>query len=448
MATTVDRTIEMFELVDRYTDRLQRMSRHTDSFARKVKEVQMAVGKFALGAAGALGAGIVALGTHAVQTAAKFEQFQVTLEVLTGSAQKAQEKLAFIRRLAIPSTFTFQELAEAGTQLEAFRVPLEKALPLIAKLGAAFPNKELQDFVNLFGRLGSGDFPDLEALSGAGLSRLDFIRKGIKFDSQGSLLSSSRETMDALEKIINERYGNILNRIANTTTSKLATVRDKWEQNLKKIGDALVRFVNPILDKIGLFLDRLNKDDNFNKWLQNIARGVLKFTKIMFETLGNLLLVVSLVRFAFRDFAGGTLTFLAALASFVGGAKVMRELAFLFKDIEKANAAGSPPIDVPVTPPGIEFPDNPATKTLNNIEANTRQTAVNTRQALDLRKFALGGGEIGALGITPIERFRGGPNRRNLNLNIQGGRDALSRAIAEIARQVYEQEDIRRNGGR
>lgn len=440
MATTIDRTIEQFDLIDRYTAKLEQMSRHTDRFAAKVNAAQRAVSVFALASAGALGAAVVKLGTDAVQTAAKFEQFAVTLEALTGSADVAQRKLDFIRKLAIPSTFTFQELAEAGVQLEAFRVPLEKALPLIAKLGAAFPNKEVGDFVNLFGRLASGDFPDLEALSGAGLSKLDFMKQGIKFDAQGSLLSSTRQTMDALARIVEDKYGKILEKVSNTTTAKLATARDKWEQNLRKIGDAIVKYLNPALDKISVFLDKLDKDRGFDNFLNKLGASVTLFVGLAMGTLAIFLAVMAAIQLAVGNFFGAIILGAAAAATALAAPWVVGKLGKFFKDLDKMNATGSAPPEIPQTPPGIEFPDNPALATLNDIEKNTARTESNTRQALDLRRFALGGGDIGAMGIPVIDRYGGrSGGRRQMSLNINGARDELASGIRSIAMQIYHE---------
>jgi len=443
MATTFDRTIEQFDLIDRFSNKLEQMSKHTDRFARKVDAAQKVVMRFSIGIAGALGAGLIKLAVDAVEAASQFEMFRVTLEVLTGSAEKAEQKLDFMRRLAIPSTFTFQQLAEAGTQLESFRVPLEKALPSIAKLGAAFPNKEIGDFVNLFGRLASGDFPDLEALSGAGLSKLDFMRKGIKFDAQGSLLSSSRKTMDALESIINDRYGTILDKVANTTASKLATARDKWEQNLRKIGDAIIKYLNPALDKLSVFLDKLDKDRSFDKFLKNLGDNFVRFVVMVFKVFAALMAVVALLKFAFRDVVGGILATVGALAAIAGGAYFGTKLKGMFKGLEAGNGA-SAPVEVPTAPPGMEFPDNPALKTLNAIEKHTKDTSDNTKQTLDFRKYALGGGDIAAMGISPIDRYgrQAGGGRANTPIQVEG-RDSLARAMQEIAQQVYEQMTVK-----
>lgn len=448
MATTVDRFLSEFVLVDRYSQKLQAISNKTDSFAGKLAAVEAATIRFAGASLLAVGAGLGIIGIAAVKASADFEQLKVTLEVLTGSATKTADKLEFIRKLALPSTFTFEELAKAGVQLEAFRVPLEKALPSIAKLGAAFPTKQIGDFVQIFGRLASGDFPDLEALSGAGLSKLDFMNKGIKFDGQGSLLSSSRETMNALDAIVTERYGNILEKMANTTNAKLATLRDKWEVTLRRIGDAIVKFVIPALDRLSAALESLDKNGGFDKFLKNMAKNVTLFVGLILGALTVFLTAMAIIQAALGNFVVAAVLGVAAIATALATPVILKRLGNFLKGLESSKPGA--PDAVPTAPAGLEFPDSPSAKLQNSIEKNTKETADNTRKALDLRKFALGGGELGALGITPIERFgRGqGQGRQNsVNVNVQG-KDALSRAIQEIVQQVMHQNQTFFVGGR
>jgi len=99
----------------------------------------------------------------------------------------------------------------------------------------------------------------------------------------------------------------------------------------------------------------------------------------------------------------------------------------------------------------IKFSDGKADTALVQrwiaIEKNTGMTAENTRPMIDFRKYALGGGDIAAQGIPVIDRYRGrGGRSGGMNINITAGRDKLSQAIAEIARDVWEQAELRRTG--
>ncbi|MCO5297776.1 MAG: hypothetical protein M9921_13055 [Fimbriimonadaceae bacterium] len=69
---------------------------------------------------------------------------------------------------------------------------------------------------------------------------------------------------------------------------------------------------------------------------------------------------------------------------------------------------------------GIASPQRKANAHLERME-------VNTKQAVDLQRIALGGGELGRMGVTPIE----------LN-HINGGGGGVSGGVQNIARAIHE----------
>jgi len=214
-------------------------------------------GLMAVTAAGAVGLGL--LGKSAFDSAVKFESLSARLTAITGSGKRAAEVLDTVRKVAEPSPFTFDQLATAATQLEAFGLKTEAILPRLANLGAAFGADEehLKSLVNLFGRLSAGNFPDIEQLSMFGLSKSMFAAEGIKFDAGGSLISSARETFDALNRIIDTKYSTIMDKMAGTTETKLATLTDKWEGALRIIGGKLITILTPFIEYASTFIDKI-----------------------------------------------------------------------------------------------------------------------------------------------------------------------------------------------
>jgi hypothetical protein len=214
-------------------------------------------GLMAVTAAGAVGLGL--LGKSAFDSAVKFESLSARLTAITGSGKRAAEVLDTVRKVAEPSPFTFDQLATAATQLEAFGLKTEAILPRLANLGAAFGADEehLKSLVNLFGRLSAGNFPDIEQLSMFGLSKSMFAAEGIKFDAGGSLVSSARETFDALNRIIDTKYSTIMDKMAGTTETKLATLTDKWEGALRVIGGKLITILTPFIEYASTFIDKI-----------------------------------------------------------------------------------------------------------------------------------------------------------------------------------------------
>lgn len=207
--------------------------------------------------AGAAGLGV--LGKSAFDSAVAFESLNARLTAITGSGQRAAQVLDTVRKVAEPSPFTFDQLATAATQLEAFGLKTEAILPRLANLGAAFGADEehLKSLVNLFGRLAAGNFPDIEQLSMFGLSKSMFAAQGIKFDAGGSLVSSAKDTFEALIRIIDTRYSGMMDKLAMTTETKLASLTDKWQGALRIIGSKLITILTPFIEYFSTFLDKM-----------------------------------------------------------------------------------------------------------------------------------------------------------------------------------------------
>lgn len=212
-------------------------------------------------------------GAGAVALSNQFESVRVGLEGITGSAEEAERKMAFLKALAIPSEYTVSQLAEAGQMIEGMGMNLEKVLPLITKLtmGTRRTGEEYQRMAvgSIFGRLAQGVQPEMQAMSAFGLSRQALSQFGAQFGKNGEMLSTAREMLDALERLINTRFGRALELAANTGQAKLSALADIWEQTVARLGDALKAGVMPIVDRFASWLQFLTKSG----WLdQFVAR--------------------------------------------------------------------------------------------------------------------------------------------------------------------------------
>ena len=511
--------------VNDYTDAMKKMAAASAIFAAQassvghsIRSVFSGIGRMLASpvsalSAMAIGGGVLALGVQAIKASADMEQLTATLEVLTGSAEIARQKLAFIRALDIPSTAGFKDLAESGVALEAYGLRLEKVLPLIAKLQAARPDKPIIEATSLFGRLASGDMPDQEAMAGFGLNKAQFQQQGVKFDSNGQLLSSAQDTMAALERIIDSKYGGILERMASTTTSRLASLESAWGKTLARIGDLIVPAIVPGLQTVTNFLNFIAESGALQTVLNgfltlfNLGSGatalkkalswlvaILQVIPAVLRGVGNVFSAVFKVLYddarmvasimigmvsvrviagfiavakaimqvvqALRAGAGVAATIeamtgvglpvvlaasAAGLAAYAGlGAmmgniedkikggldipdvgKLQQDVSTQFGNFE-AKQFGTP--GMPAMAQQGDFYSTEAGKRLGEISKATqgteRYTAV-AAKALDFRKLALGGGDLGKMGVTAQEfgSFRAGRGRggNQITININGG---------------------------
>jgi hypothetical protein len=283
--------------------------------------------------AGAAGLGI--LGKNAFDSAVAFESLNARLTAITGSGERAAQVLDTVRKVAEPSPFTFDQLATAATQLEAFGLKTEAILPRLANLGAAFGADEehLKSLVNLFGRLAAGNFPDIEQLSMFGLSKSMFAEQGIKFDAGGSLVSSARETFDALNRIIDTKYTAVMDKMAGTTSTKLATLTDKWEGALRIIGGKLITILTPFIEYASTFIDKITNSGALSMLVDRFMLPMTGMAKA----------------FSNGDMQAGLDRLLATVAAFISSIPVILQSTFenigklfqnIFANIQKFMNAG------------------------------------------------------------------------------------------------------------
>jgi hypothetical protein len=465
--------------------------------------------------AGAAGIGLLA--KSAFDSAVSFESLNARLEAITGSGDRAAKILETVRKVAEPSPFTFNQLATAATQLEAFGLKTEAILPRLANLGAAFGASEenLKSLVNLFGRLAAGNFPDIEQLSAFGLSKSMFAQQGIKFDAGGSLVSSARDTFDALLRIVDTKYATILDKMSKTTESKLASLQDKWEGAMRSLGAGLIEVLSPVIDYFTKFLDKLTTSgamgDLVNRFLSpfkgftealtngdaqaavdrllaSVSGFVASIPTILqstFENIAKLLenIFANIQRFMTESspktmgaYRGATDRL--AIDEFLGRIsheEFLRKQAALDKrygmnatpvlmegvDFGKTFADTQKFIDgiiekigkanLPETATGAPKPEGPVGTIADTAKATTDESndllfriAKNTRDsadALTLRRETLGGGTMGAIGLTGAEVAAvNGSYGMFGNGLIPAGTD-LERAMRRIIR-----DESRRNG--
>jgi|GEM_PF-5325670 len=98
------------------------------------------------------------------------------------------------------------------------------------------------------------------------------------------------------------------------------------------------------------------------------------------------------------------------------------------------------------TPAGMGFTsdDSAIQNPLAEIAHNTRSTAENTQKAIDFRRYALGGGDLGALGVSPVEMRKGRGGGGSATVNVLAGRDAFSQAMKQVAEGIIL--DLKRQG--
>ena len=367
----------------------------------------------------------------------EFEAMRARLEGLTGSASRAQEMLALAAKEAGPSMFTTQQLEMAMVNLAAFGQNVERVLPMITKLGQAMgaDQEKLMQYVRGFNMLKQGQLPELETMGAMGVSKGDLTKKGIKFDNQGSLISSAEATMIAFEQIINQKFSGAIKKSAETTQAMEATITDSMQMIQRAFGETTNNALKPFLISLGSIFKTI-ADSQFPKLfaeqmmkpLQALVGVGAGLKSTFLDVLATLSAIANVIPRNLSKFINevkdiqqeknwfakaGKAALLTTKLTPVGLPAVLGEQGFAFsedfKKFRKSLELKKPGATVnearALLPFGAESKikadkDTKDVKShLQKIESNTKKSA----DLLDLRRQTLGGGEMGRLGITGAE---------------------------------------------
>jgi hypothetical protein len=442
----------------------------------------LAKGLAIAGAAAAAVGGVV--GKFAVESAVEFDTMTRKFEAFLGSAEEAKRTMAFIQNLAGPSLFETKDLAKAGTLLAAYGLNVQKVLPLADKLAAAMGDtgESVSEVARVFGRLKAGDFGEaFERLRDFGISFDDLREKGLKFSKSNEFLGTKLQALAAVSSIIDDRFSRISQVMASSPAAKFASAMDTARRAAVQAGNVFLTILVPAVEKMTRLLNFLvdkgifasiasgvtSAGDAFSKTFgRTIMRGVFLFIatlqelptiiKDVFTVISAIIdrspllkIITKLVGFLLGVAAGGldkTLkTHFGETAGRISANATVMENSFNRSEKSRPNTASL--LDPLINElRGFTSDDSKLGTALSGTEENTHRTAVATEKIADFSRNALGGGNLGAMGVTPVE-IRAHQSQRP-NFNVPAGK--LGEALREIAETIYNQRilDAVRAGGR
>jgi len=447
---------------------------------------------------------LIAIGKHASDAAKEMESMQarftavklgeligdsgvVTAAAQAKATQSAKEMLDYVKQLAIPSTFTAQQLFKSAQQMESFGLNSKRSLFIAAQLAEVFggTEEELLMITRMMGRMAAGELPDARALGRFGMN------KEMLFGGKSDELTGE-QLLSKFADFIRKRYSTIYDQLGNTAESKLATLQEKFQFGMAKIGEPINKALGPVIDKIIAFIDRLDQSGvlaDFGKAIgdmlsklgsQEVFDGLVQ---MVFDVAGAITAMTMEVDKLLRQFVGvyyvmsnilkaavAVRTF--GLSLFVKQAQVdfnqmfkglgmilnpknyINMPGFLGSNAFEASGKMKSKFDSYQYNPNAAKLSEPAgafisdmskvaeetekqTDTLNKIKDNTK----NTSDELSLRKAAMGGrgGPLNQLGMSPTQMAFAG----NINMNKSAYVDPtlmnpvsmLEKAIVEIVRR-------------
>lgn len=329
-----------------------------------------------------------------IGTNEQIETLQRSLEVTLGSVQEASELIDRMRSFAAITPFGELPIFRAGEILAANRMEVMRWLRVASDLTSAkLPQGiGLESVVNVLTRINSGDFGKaMIRLRQLGISMRDLMAEGLKFSRNATYLGTTDEFLDALERIIQRRYGGltqVLNRTAVGLRQNIYDVLqqmgielgsdlfDEWKMFIRQVYRDLMEFRNSI-DFKRLVVEFNAAINEIREALQPIIESIMFIINFL---LNNLPLIGSIIGSIIRLFTLNTIRrFFTAIMSSISNLRTNWKL--INKEIETQNALLRQQ-NVELSAQRLHLAKILALRQLNTKEANAQKIADASSAAL------------------------------------------------------------------
>jgi tape measure domain-containing protein len=241
---------------------VQAQSKQTE---RAFGGIAAAVGKLAIAFAGIQAIKFVFAKTAELESQAR------SLQVLTGSAEKAGRIIKELQQLGAVTPFTSTELIDSAKRLQAFGVEADKVVETTKRLAdvSGATGAELSGLVTAYGQVqakGRLQGEELLQFQERGVALQTELRKmyGLSGEEFQKALEKGRIGSEAVEVAIlrltnaGGKYANGAIAQSDTLNGKLSTLQDSFEQLARNIGKFFEPVFKFLIDGINAFLDRVN----------------------------------------------------------------------------------------------------------------------------------------------------------------------------------------------
>jgi hypothetical protein len=436
MAKIVDELITKYTLQDDYSAKANQVVGSTGKLTAALGGVVAAV--TALGAAlGAATVAYVRFGQAAVSKFTTFDTIERSFIGIYGSAEQAAQMMAYLEAKSLRSAFGLEAMATAASSLALAGIDVGKFLPVVERLALVSGQGEagLADAASVLRRLRGGQVAEAlgpEGLGRFGVNRQDLLAMGATFNAQGQFQGTIEQALDLIVRVAEGKLKRVADEVGQGAAATLSNIQDAWDKALTDAGRVIMTSFTPILIEATEAFTALVKSGSLQSLTAGFRSAASALGMVNWSQLAAGLVGLSHILQAFGSFMfqvgtvgpvrallglGGTITNMARNAA--------RDIATLFV----SGAAAE------IVPPAVPPAENPV---VAQIAQNTAQTAENTAKLLDLSRHIFGGGDLGRMGITPVE-MGGGQRSSRVKIDVSGADGPFRLLVETIAMQIMRQ---------
>lgn len=236
------------------------------------------VGGFALSAvkwAGAAGIGAATLSIYdLLGTASKFEQFQIMLENMEGSATKAKQSLAWVQKFAADTPFELDQVMEAYVRLKSYGIdPLDGSLRDVGDAASGM-SKDVMAGVEALADAMTGEYERLKefgitASTKGNMVALTYRKAGKEFTVQAQKGVAAAKAVSGIWRTL---FGGMMQRQSTTFAGLISNLKDKWSGFLLMVAQAGVfDTVKGKLQQLYDWVNKLAEDGTLARWAKQIS---------------------------------------------------------------------------------------------------------------------------------------------------------------------------------
>lgn len=248
------------------------------------------------------------------------EQVESSLEVFTGSAQKALAELKALSDFSAHTPFETSAIDQAALKMQGVGVSSQKVIPYILALGDAIDatgrtsSADLDQIVTNFDKIkttGHLTTDVMNSFADAGVNAWAVLEKqtGKTHDQLAALISAglypADKAMNDLTKGIeqNPLYKGQMANDANIFSGSLSTLKSNFDQVLASFGSPILKGLEPIITDIsGALASPVFKD-----FAGSVGKGIVDTFHKMGDVIGDVSSHISVSKdafSAFKDFSG------------------------------------------------------------------------------------------------------------------------------------------------
>lgn len=245
--------------------KLRQVQSQSQQTERAIGNLGAAVGKLATAF------GLIQAARFVFVKTAELESQTRSLQVLTGSAEKAGQIIQQLQQLGAVTPFTSTELIDSAKRLQAFGVETEKVVETTRRLAdvSGATGAELQGLVTAYGQVqakGRLQGEELLQFQERGVALQQELRKqyGLSGEEFQKALEKGRISAEAVEFAIRKltdtggKYANGAIAQSDTLSGKLSTLQDGIDALARRIGQVLTPALKAIFNQAIAVVDAIN----------------------------------------------------------------------------------------------------------------------------------------------------------------------------------------------